>query len=142
MTPEEWASFRQEWREALPRLIAGESDRTDLMIPLDRIVNAWQPHGLTLANCLEIVEEVTGHSAQEIRGCRRYTTLCNARKFFLLLVTERLPHKTRSSVAQFICMDHSSVIYALKRCGVLLQDPDFAMQYKRVLDLAAEREKS
>ena len=141
MTPEEWQAFRQEWREALPGIIAGEPDRTDLMIPLDRIVSWPKIGGVTLPSCLDIIEYTTGHGASELRSGRRYKTLFEARVLFFLLARDMMPHKTMSELGRFLGKDHTSVGHALKRGRWRLRtDPEFAERYQHMLAAATERE--
>lgn len=132
MTDEQFSEMRAEWRQALDGIIAGLPDRTDLMLPMSRILNPLGDREPTIKNCLVAVSRVTGFSEQQLKGERRYTELARARAMACLLAFDQCEHRTYPEIARALKKDHSGIRSAVLRARRLVEtDELFRVQYYR-----------
>ena len=85
MSDERFEEIRREFNEALPDLTAGKPDRSDLMVPLERILN---PTEICMDECLEAISEVTGQTSLQIKGPRQKSEISRARHMLYILISD------------------------------------------------------
>lgn len=127
LSDSDFAELRAEFNAALPAIIAGSPDRTDLMRSCRRI-----------ARGRVTMEEVIGAVSQEaciqvgaLTGNRANARTSNARALAILLISDLRPDLSNSQIAQKFNRDPSAIRLAVKRGAELLDtDTDCAHCYQ------------
>ena len=122
LSDQDFAELRAEFRQALPGLIAGEPDRTDLMRSMERAKE-------TLPGVREIVSAVSHESGvafMAIIGDSTNSRITKARTAAVCLASELRPDLSQRRIADALNKDGSTVGKSLRRAEQLrMTDNEF-----------------
>lgn len=127
---EPWfVALRAEFNEALPNIISGGLDRTDLMKAVRRVNKG----AITVGEIIGAVAAETDIAAAEITGARSTARVVRARRLAMCLACELIPVLTYDQIAGNFGRNLSTVPLALTAARRLLkEDPSFAHCYQHV----------
>ena len=128
---EPWfVALRADFNRALPNLIAGKPDRTDLMLPIDRVLNPR--HYVTLTDIVNAVAKETKVRPGQIRGKSRRADVCRARHMAFFIASDVFRDRTESELAQMLKRDRTTVSNSVQRATDLMEDDgEFYVAYHR-----------
>ena len=136
MNPEEWHAFRQEWRKALPDIIAGKPDRTDFMLPLNRILEPGERQEPPLSLCLSTVARIAGYPVAALVSERRERKLSRARALAAVVMRDLCPRKSYPQIGRAMDKHHASIMHAERQGRERLKaDLDFFSMYREAMRL-------
>lgn len=116
-----------EWRQALPGIIAGRPDRTDLMTGCKRIVKG----PVTVSEIIAAVSAETDIPAQEITGPRSTERAVWGRRMAMRLAHDLCPDLTYAQISWSFKREQSTAALAVKRAqGLLDTNAEFAHCYQ------------
>lgn len=129
LSDEAFAELRAEFKQALPALIEGSPDRTDLMASSKRINRGR----ITMKEVIGAVSYEADVHVGSITGSRATKHISRARALAMLVVRDGRPDLPNSQIATAFNREKSTVRLAIKRAAGLLQtDPLFNDCYQRV----------
>lgn len=127
LSDEAFAELRVEWNQALPAIIAGEPDRTDLMRSIDRARGRL----LSIRDIMFAVSYASGVEVAAMTGESLAQKVSKARTLVVCLASELRPDLSRVHVAGWLNKERSIVYIALKRAEALkCNDNDFVHWYR------------
>ena len=134
MDRETFDEIKAEFNEALPNLIAGLPDRTDMMIPLCRAVD-WDyerfPDPPTVKSA---VMEVYGIRLAELYSRGRRDEVAQQARWMASYVMSEHCGLSLTETGRQMRRDHSSIIYACRRMHEMVKkDPTIARRHQRIL---------
>lgn len=133
---EGFEELQDEWHEALPNLLAGGPDRTDLMIPLSRLSDAPPPlqETYTMARVNLALADESGVGAMTLKSRRQDRPIVRTRQLGMWLMLKLCPARTTAQIGRFFGRDHTTVINARERINEELQkDAELRLLRDRVL---------
>lgn len=129
LSDEAFSELRAEFNIALPGLIAGKPDRTDLMKSARRIGKG----PITVDEIISSVATETGVPAAEITGSRSTARVVRPRRLAMYLADELIPALTHDQIAGHFGRHETTLQISLTGARNLLKnDPQFARLYQHV----------
>lgn len=114
-----FAELRAEWNEAVPRLWAGEPDRTDFMIPICMAIGAVKT--ITVQEIIAMVAKELNTSARMISGKCQTKEACRARSLVALIAESLRSYHTPKEFAFMLGKDRNTVANSLEAGRTLLR---------------------
>lgn len=112
LSDEAFADLRAEWNRALPDIIAGKPDRTDLMIPLKRAEGGRE--FCTMDDIVGLVARETGVHAGKMMSRDRTKQVCKARFMAFFIANELRSIQSLGEIGRMMNRDHTTVSNALR----------------------------
>lgn len=127
LSDEAFKELRAEWNQALPGIIEGKPDRTDLMRSLDRASGRLP----SIREIMRAVSYASDVDLMAITGDSLAQKIAKARTLIICLANELRPDLSREHVAAWLKKERSIVYVALKRAEKLkCNDNDFVHWYR------------
>ena len=128
MSPETWATIRQDWRESLPAVLDGTDDR---FYPVGWATDNNIPR--TIRTSLRYLCSCMKWNQDEICGRRRVRDLTRRREAIGLALQRRFAHKTLEQIGAVMNRERSAFCSMMERSRHRERnDPEFADLVKRL----------
>lgn len=130
--------LQAEFHDAIQALCDGKPDKSDFMIPLERMIR-WE----------RVMEPVRRHTIKEVAQAvmiehgitwdvlisrRKHRNIVRPRQLAMYITRELCPHVSLPQIARFFDRDHTTVTHATRAVDSLIgQDPEFKALYEKVL---------
>lgn len=110
--------IQTEWRQALPGIIAGKPDRTDLMVPLKRVVGGRDT--VTMTEIVDLVAREVGMRPAKIWSRSRTRAVCNARFMAFYIANELRGYQSLGDLGKMLRRDHTTAGNAIRQAENLM----------------------